>query len=94
MKTLTIVMEGGLIQNVLLSEPIEDLQVLVIDYDCCEADEAECSTMIPQKVDEKEIPASASMYPIIVAHPTLQQDIDKILYRVKNDIHPTEEELQ
>ena len=93
MKTLTIVMEGGLIQNVLLSEPIEDLQVLVINYDCCETDEAECFTMIPQKIDSKEIPAYASMYPIVVAHPTIQQDIDTVLYRVENDIHPTEEEL-
>lgn len=93
MKTLTIVIEGGLIQNVLLSEPIEDLQVLVIDYDYCETGEAECFTMIPQKIDEKEIPAYASMQPIVVAHPTIQQDIDKVLYRVENGIHPTEEEL-
>lgn len=93
MKTLTIVIEDGLIQNVLLSEPIEDLQVLVINYDCGETDEAEHFTMIPQKVNEKEMPAYASMQPIVVAHPTIQQDIDKVLYRVENDIHPTEEEL-
>lgn len=33
MKTIAVVMESGLVTAVVSSEPIEDVQVLVVDYD-------------------------------------------------------------
>lgn len=82
MKTITIVLEGGLVSCAIAPEAMSDTQIMIIDYDtnCAEADEV---IMVPQ-ANGKECPAFVDVLPVTKS----SIDLSTVLERYTSDEHP------
>lgn len=53
MKTIAIVLEGGLVQGVVSEDQIDDIQIVVIDYDPDSGEEEEGQIQVSQNTEPR-----------------------------------------
>lgn len=89
MKRIFIIMEGGLVQQVVSNDDFSDTEVVIVDYDVNLGD-PDNLTMIPQGMGNKDIPAYVNG---MVIDSIYDPDLDTIVWRFTNNIHPSEDDL-
>ena len=78
--TILVVLEGGLVTNVLAQKEAPDIQVIILDFDTEDAEEEDL-ILIPQGEGYKDAKATASVWDKLRAH----ADVTDIVLRVEQN---------